>query len=93
MIRDYVYVGDVVQANFTGSGKGEGEVFNIGTCIPTTTKDLYYAIAKQLGINREPLLRTSEREIYIVLCFPAKRQKRSWAGNLKQVLAKVFPKL
>ena len=54
MIRDYVYVGDVVQANLLALEKGEGEVFNIGTCIPTTTKDLYYAIAKQLGINREP---------------------------------------
>jgi len=54
MIRDYVYVGDVVQANLLALERGEGEVFNIGTCIPTTTKDLYYAIAKQLGINREP---------------------------------------
>ena len=54
MIRDYVYVGDVVQANLLALERGEGEVFNIGTSIPTTTKDLYYAIAKQLGINREP---------------------------------------
>ena len=54
MIRDYVYVGDVVQANLLALEKGEGEVFNIGTCITTTTKELYYAIAKQLGINQEP---------------------------------------
>ena len=54
MIRDYVYVGDVVKANLLALKNGEGEAFNIGTCLETKTKDLYWEIAKQLGINEEP---------------------------------------
>jgi len=54
MIRDYVYVGDVVQANLLALEQGAGDIFNIGTCRETTTRDLYREIAKQLGINIEP---------------------------------------
>jgi len=76
MIRDYVYVGDVVQANLLALERGEGEVFNIGTSIPTTTKDLYYAIAKQLGINREPYYgpaRKGDLHRSLLSCEKAKR--------------------
>jgi UDP-glucose 4-epimerase len=55
MIRDYVFVKDVVQANLLAFSTGNGEAFNIGTCIPTTTRRLYDEISAQLGISREPL--------------------------------------
>jgi UDP-glucose 4-epimerase len=53
--RDYVYVGDVVEsmlaaAVFQGSG-----VFNVGTGIETSVNELYAAIQRAAGVEREPL--------------------------------------
>lgn len=41
MKRDYVYVKDVVKANLLALEKGSMETFNIGTGIPTSTKELF----------------------------------------------------
>lgn len=54
MIRDYVFVQDVVKANLAALDKGSGEAFNIGTCIPCSTRALYNEITNQLGIEIEP---------------------------------------
>ncbi|MEN6444997.1 MAG: NAD-dependent epimerase/dehydratase family protein [Candidatus Cloacimonas sp.] len=54
MIRDYVFVGDVVKANLLALEKGDSEAFNISTCLETTTNKLYHEIARQLDINEEP---------------------------------------
>ncbi len=55
MVRDYVYVKDVVQANLKALLSGSGEVFNIGTGMETTTRTLYNEIAGQLGSDLQPL--------------------------------------
>ena len=44
MIRDYCYVGDVVQANLAALEKGSGDFFNIGTGTGTRTLELYNTI-------------------------------------------------
>lgn len=54
MIRDYVFVLDVVKANLIAFEKGSGEAYNLGTCVPTTTRELYDEIARQLGSTIEP---------------------------------------
>lgn len=54
MIRDYVFVRDVVAANLLAISKGSGEAFNIGTCVETTTSRLYGEICHQLGLKVEP---------------------------------------
>ncbi len=54
MIRDYVYVGDCVQANLIALSKGENDAFNIGTGKETTTLGLYRELTSQLGIDAEP---------------------------------------
>ncbi len=54
MIRDYVYVGDVVNANLIALDKGEGDAFNIGTCIPTSTVSLYREIKRLMQSSIEP---------------------------------------
>ncbi len=41
MIRDYCYVGDIVQANVRALGAGNGRIYNIGTGRETKTLDLY----------------------------------------------------
>lgn len=45
-VRDYVYVGDVVQANISALSAGNGETINIGTGVATSVNALYKAIAK-----------------------------------------------
>lgn len=54
MIRDYVYVLDVVRANLAALTKGGNDVFNIGTGVETTTKLLYKTILWQLGKDIQP---------------------------------------
>lgn len=52
--RDYIFVGDVVEAFFAASGKGAGETFNIGTGIETSVNDLYARMAGICGVEAEP---------------------------------------
>ncbi len=54
MIRDYVYVKDVVRANLAALDQGENGVFNIGTCVETTTSQLFRTILWQLGKDIQP---------------------------------------
>lgn len=56
--RDFVYVGDVAQANvlaLTADGPGtSGGVYNVGTGKTTTVLEAYRAIAQALGMTVEP---------------------------------------
>jgi UDP-glucose 4-epimerase len=53
MIRDYVYVGDLVRANVMALDQGTGGILNLGTSVPTGTLDLYNALAKAIGSTAE----------------------------------------
>lgn len=55
MIRDYVYVRDVVAANVKVLDTGSGEAFNIGTGTETTTGALYSEIARQMHSGIKPM--------------------------------------
>lgn len=55
VIRDYVFVGDVARASLLGLRKGSGQAYNIATNKPTSTKQLYLAIAKAMGLRKAPL--------------------------------------
>ena len=52
--RDYVYVGDVVESMLAASAFGGGGVFNVGTGTETSVNDLYAAIQRAAGVEREP---------------------------------------
>ncbi len=53
--RDYVFVGDVVDAFVRASGdKGGGQRFNIGTSVETSVRQLHSAIAAAAGAPDEP---------------------------------------
>ncbi len=54
MTRDYVYVGDVAEANRLALEGGSGEVLNIGTGRATTTGELYRRLEAVLGVELEP---------------------------------------
>ena len=53
--RDYVFVGDVVQALLAGVGH-PGGVLNIGTGVETSVLELYEEIRRVTGVEREPEL-------------------------------------
>ncbi|MDZ7700345.1 MAG: NAD-dependent epimerase/dehydratase family protein [Deltaproteobacteria bacterium] len=46
MVRDYSYVGDVVEANRLALERGNGDFFNIGTGVETRTLELYSHIVE-----------------------------------------------
>jgi len=53
-IRDYVFVEDVAKANLLSIEKGENDYFNIGTSIGTDVNELFYAIKKITGYEKDP---------------------------------------
>ncbi|HET8528712.1 MAG TPA: NAD-dependent epimerase/dehydratase family protein [Gaiellaceae bacterium] len=52
--RDYVFVGDVVDAALRAAAHDGGGVFNVGTGVETSVLELYEAIVEATGIAREP---------------------------------------
>jgi UDP-glucose 4-epimerase len=50
--RDYVYVGDVVEAVLAAVGRGG--VFNVGTGVETTVNELHRLCAQTAGVDGEP---------------------------------------
>lgn len=55
MIRDYVFVRDIVNANVLALDRGKLAAFNIGTGLETTTGQLYREIALQMNTQIEPV--------------------------------------
>jgi len=56
MIRDYIFVDDVIRANVLALKRGDNQTINIGTGIATTTGQLLREIARQLKKPYQPLL-------------------------------------
>ena len=53
--RDYIYVGDVVEANVLALERGDGEILNIGTGIQTSDQEVFETIAAACGYTGEAL--------------------------------------
>ncbi len=74
--RDYIHVDDVVRANLMALEKGSGEIMNIGTGIETSVNDLYDAMARIVGVERDPVYkppRTGEVERIFLAVEKAKK--------------------
>jgi UDP-glucose 4-epimerase len=53
--RDYVYVGDVVEAFVRATGQvGDGRRYNIGTGLQTSVTELHGLVATAVGVTAEP---------------------------------------
>ncbi len=52
--RDYVYVGDVVDAHGLALTSGESLTVNVGTGVETSVNDLFSAMADAVGYTRPP---------------------------------------
>jgi UDP-glucose 4-epimerase len=53
--RDFVYVGDVVEAFLAASTKGDGETINIGTARQTSVNELYAELAAICGVEQKAI--------------------------------------
>ncbi|MBC7127800.1 MAG: GDP-mannose 4,6-dehydratase, partial [Candidatus Methanosuratus sp.] len=56
--RDFVFVGDVVEANILAMGAADrvgGEVFNVGTGIETTFNRVVEILAEELNVEVKPV--------------------------------------
>jgi UDP-glucose 4-epimerase len=54
-VRDYLYVGDVVEANALALELGSGEMLNLGTGVGTSVNDIVRELNAILGTRIEPI--------------------------------------
>jgi UDP-glucose 4-epimerase len=54
-VRDYLYVGDVVEANALALDRGAGEMVNLGTGVGTSVNDIVRELNVILGTRIEPI--------------------------------------
>jgi UDP-glucose 4-epimerase len=54
-VRDYLYVGDVVEANALALAKGSGETMNLGWGIGVSVNDVFEALARILDFQEQPI--------------------------------------
>ena len=52
--RDFVYVGDVVAAMLAAAASPLGGIFNVGSGVPTTIRELHRLCAETTGVEQEP---------------------------------------
>ena len=82
--RDFVYVGDVVQANMQAREQEINDVFNVGTGVGTTVNAIFEQLAKATDYN-EPVKRepVNPGEIYKIHLSNAKAsEKLGWAPKV-----------
>ncbi|MDD4506001.1 MAG: ADP-glyceromanno-heptose 6-epimerase [Sulfurospirillaceae bacterium] len=49
IVRDFIYIEDVIQANIKASVSGKSGVYNVGTAIPRSFQDIADILQKELG--------------------------------------------
>jgi len=54
-VRDYLYVGDVVEANQVALTQGSGEVVNLGTGVGTSVNQIFRELQGILDFTGEPM--------------------------------------
>jgi UDP-glucose 4-epimerase len=59
--RDYIYVGDVAQANVQALQHGNGEIFNIAFGKPTSDFEIFEAVRNALGVKPFDPIYTDKR--------------------------------
>lgn len=84
-VRDYIYVGDVVNAFLTAAESDVSGVFNCGTRVGTATRELYAMVANELGSTLEPIARPEVKDaVKSVILKPAKARKElNWKPKMK----------
>ncbi len=82
--RDYTHVSDVVVANLLAMERGNNAIYNIGTGVETSDREMFDTLAKVLGYSGNPIyapVRTGE--IYhICLDVTKARKELGWQPRL-----------
>lgn len=74
--RDYTHVFDVVSANLLAVEGGKNDIYNIGTGVETSDKEMFDALARVLGYSGEPrYTQVRTGEIYRI-CLDASKVQR-----------------
>ncbi|MCK5050834.1 MAG: NAD-dependent epimerase/dehydratase family protein [Candidatus Cloacimonetes bacterium] len=87
MIRDYVFVRDIVNANVLALDRGELDAFNIGTGLETTTGQLYREIALQMNTKVEPVRKGARLGDIRRSCLNIERAKNEFGWEPKHSLS------
>lgn len=87
MIRDYVFVRDIVNANVLALDRGELDAFNIGTGLETTTGQLYREIALQMNTKVEPVRKGARPGDIRRSCLNIERAKNEFGWEPKHSLS------
>jgi len=84
-VRDYVYVGDIADANALGLTKGKNEIMNIGSGKPTSDKKIFDTVAKELGFGLKPVYAPKRKGEVIKSALHAHHAKKvlSWHPKTK----------
>jgi UDP-glucose 4-epimerase len=93
-VRDYIHVNDVVNAFVMAAQSDVSGVFNCGTKVGTTTRELYAMVANELGTTLEPIARPEVQDAVkaVILKSAKARKELGWkpkmrlARGLKQTL-------
>lgn len=82
--RDYTHVSDVVEANLLAMERGRNAIYNIGTGIETSDKEIFDVLAEALGYQGTPLYAPSRQgEIQRICLSWSKAQKElGWRSKL-----------
>lgn len=93
--RDYVYVGDAVQANVLGLARGANEIVNIGWGKEIKDDEVFREIAKALGFRKPPIYAPFRPGEVRRISLDARRARRvlAWRPktNFAQGIAKTAP--
>ncbi len=82
--RDYTHVSDVVAANLLAMEQGNNDIYNIGTGVETSDKEMFDTLAKVLGYSENPRYApVRPGEIYRI-CLDASKAQRElgWQARL-----------
>jgi len=80
--RDFVYVGDVANANLMALN-WKNEIVNIGTGKETSVNELYEVIAKELNYKDKPIYdKPREGEVYRIALNISKAEELGWKPSV-----------
>jgi UDP-glucose 4-epimerase len=60
--RDYTHISDVVQSNLLAVERGKNTIYNIGTGVETSVKQIFDVLAEALGHEGSPIYAPSREE-------------------------------
>jgi len=82
--RDYTHVSDVVAANLLAMEQGNNDIYNIGTGVETSDKEMFDTLSEVLGYSGEPRYApVRPGEIYRICLDASKAQRElAWQARL-----------